>query len=204
MVKTYMVNEMFYSLQGEGARAGTANVFVRLSACNLKCSRDVDGFDCDTEFTSGVAMTGEEIVERARSMLPVTDRPEPAVIVTGGEPLLQLDTDLVARFKAAGFFLAVETNGTLPAPVGIDWVSCSPKTAEHTLKLEHAAELRYVRGALQGIPKPRVKTRHHYLSPAFNADGSIDRDALRTCVALCLANPLWRLSVQQHKLWAVR
>lgn len=108
-------------------------------------------------------------------------------------------------FREAGFGpLCVETNGTKTLPAGLDWVSCSPKTAEHTLALTMADELRYVRHAGMGIPRPAVVAAHHFVSPAFQPDGSLRAEDLRWCVQLVLENPQWRLSVQQHKFWRVR
>lgn len=213
-MKTYKVNEIFYSVQGEGVRAGTPNVFVRLSNCNLRCSRDGEaGFDCDTEFSSGIDLTRDEIVERVCSMLSeagVTDGG--SVILTGGEPALQVDQDLILALKNVRLFVAVESNGTIPLPVGLDWITISPKTAEHTLKQPVARggahkkvdELRYVRHAGQGIPVPSLEAVHLLLSPAFEADGSLSFRSLAHCIDLVKKNPAWRLSVQLHKLWGVR
>lgn len=206
-MKTYMVNEMFYSLQGEGIRAGTPNVFVRFAGCNLTCNRGEHGFDCDTEFTSGVRMTGEEIVAAAFKLIPsITADKFPAVVFTGGEPLLQLDLALLLLFRPV-WHTAIETNGT--QPLGdmlndVDWICVSPKTAEHTLRIERANEVKYVRRAGQGIPKPSVRAEHFLISPAFLPEGSCSRGDLEWCINLCRDNPPWRLSVQQHKGWKVR
>lgn len=197
-MKTYMVNEVFYSIQGEGVRAGTPNTFVRFSGCNLKCRRETHGFDCDTEFVSGVPMTLDELLEEVRSM--AWSR---WVIFTGGEPALQLDQELVNRFKSEGFFLAIETNGTTPLPSGLDWVCVSPKTAEHTLRVLRANEVKYVRRKGQGIPKPVIDAEHFLISPAFQA-GRLDEEDLEWCIALVKENPAWRLSVQLHNLLGVR
>jgi organic radical activating enzyme len=199
-MKTYQVNEVFLSLQGEGHRAGSANVFVRLAGCNLTCSRDSEaGFDCDTEFVSGLPSTAADLLAKCGELAQACR----AVIFTGGEPLLQLDAELVAAFKAAGWMVCVETNGTLPVPDGVDWVSCSPKSAEHTLRAGKVSELRYVRHAGQGIPRPVLAADHFFLSPACGP-GGFDPTDMAHCVALAKANPPWRLSLQQHKLWGVR
>ena len=200
-MKTYRVNEIFYSVQGEGARAGSANVFIRFAGCNLTCNLEEHGFDCDTEFTSGVDMTAEDIAKQAREMGGKCEW----VILTGGEPTLQLDDDLEQELRAQGFSIAIETNGTKLLTVQIDYVACSPKTAEHTLKImRQVDELRYVRNVGMGIPKPKLLARRYYLSPAADADGSINRAALAHCVELCKEHPMWQLSVQQHKMWGVR
>ena len=127
------VNEIFYSLQGEGVRAGTANVFVRFARCNLRCrvGDEHSGFDCDTEFESFREFTPEEILAEARRLAGETWSPgDVGVIFTGGEPALQLTAELVALFRNAGFFTAIETNGTVNvAALGLDWITVSPKSA---------------------------------------------------------------------------
>jgi 7-carboxy-7-deazaguanine synthase len=209
----YAVNEIFLSLQGEGVRAGTPNVFVRFSGCNLSCSkepgpRSPGGFDCDTEFVSGVEMTADEILAEASRLW--ADRAgslrEAAVIFTGGEPLLQLDGELLAAFKVGSWHTAVETNGSIPlvdrSPL-LDWVTVSPKVAEHAVRQLYASEVKYVRGRGQGIPHTRVQAAHRLISPAFDG-GVIRQETLSWCIDLVTRNPEWRLSVQQHKTWGVR
>jgi 7-carboxy-7-deazaguanine synthase len=205
--KRYTVNEIFFSLQGEGARSGTPNVFVRFSGCNMRCDeaageRSPGGFACDTEFESGLPMTGAEITSAALKLAP---KASVGVIFTGGEPGLQLDKALVAAFHKAGFApLCIETNGTVDVSgLGLDWISLSPKVAEHAVRLKSCSELRYVRGNGQGIPKPSVKAARKFISPAFSGD-ALDADTLRWCVDLVKANPDWALSVQQHKTWGIR
>ena len=205
--RRYAVNEIFFSLQGEGARAGTPNLFVRFSGCNLRCDvaegpRSPGGFACDTEFESGTPMTGAEIVTAARKLVPAASV---GVIFTGGEPALQLDKPLVAALRRAGFGpLCIETNGTVDvAPLGLDWVSLSPKVAEHAVRVKTCAEVRYVRGNGQGIPRPSARAERKFISPAF-AGEQLDPETLRWCVDLVKANPGWALSVQQHKTWGIR
>ncbi len=205
--KRYSINEIFFSLQGEGARAGTANVFVRFSGCNMRCdvesgARSPGGFACDTEFESGQAMTGGEIVASALALGP---RPTTGVIFTGGEPALQLDRALVGAFRRAKFApLCIETNGTIDvAPLGLDWISLSPKVAEHAVRVKVCSEVRYVRGLGQGIPNPRARTDRKFISPAFSGD-RLDAATLEWCIGLVKTHPSWALSVQQHKTWGVR
>jgi 7-carboxy-7-deazaguanine synthase len=205
----YRVNEIFTSLQGEGQRVGSVNTFVRFAGCNLQCSRDgPEGFDCDTEFTSGRWLTLEQLVAAATASWDraTSSHERRACILTGGEPMLQVDAALVDALHEARFFVAVETNGTqlLKPGVAVDWVSCSPKTADHTIRIERADEVRVVRHDGQGEPRSPVPADHLFLSPAFGADGQPEPGALRTCVELCKSNPRWRLSVQQHKSWGVR
>ena len=198
--KPYSVNEIFYSLQGEGLRAGSANIFVRFSGCNLQCKRETEGFDCDTEFTSGRRMYAAEIVATCRQIAPHAN----AIILTGGEPSLQVDVPLIAALKKENYFLAIETNGTSALPDGLDWITVSPKTAEHTLRQKIAHEVKYVRAEQQAIPKPSIEAQHFLISPACQADGSYRRADLQWCVDLVKENPKWKLSLQTHKLLQVR
>lgn len=203
MSKRYQVNEVFYSVQGEGVRAGTANCFVRLSGCNLQCNGQQDGEAfapvCDTEFVSGVRMALPELLTRIVATGPVR-----WVILTGGEPGLQVDAELIAALHDANIMVAIETNGTQELPGDIDWITVSPKTAEHTLKITQCNEVKYVRHQGQGIPKTTVKAEHYIISPAFEASGFLDPATLQWCIKLVKENPKWRLSVQQHKTWKVR
>jgi len=189
------VNEIFYSLQGEGARKGSANIFVRLAHCNLTC-----GY-CDTEFESYRELSLEELLsECGRYKCP-------NVVFTGGEPLLQLTEDVATAFKDAGYFVALETNGSERPPKGIDYVAVSPKVAEHVVsqKFEgvHIHELRYVRNRSQGIPRPMVRADHYFLSPEFNGEFP-DRENIEHCIRLVKEHPEWSLSVQEHKLLNIR
>jgi organic radical activating enzyme len=199
VVERYVVNEIFYSLQGEGVRAGTPNFFLRFARCNLACKVETHGFDCDTEFESGRPMTIAEIREEM-TVLSATCR---WVVLTGGEPALQVDRELIDAFHGEGYQLAIETNGSIALPAGIDWVTVSPKVAEHALRQRTAHEVKYVRGYGQAIPRTTVEAEHYLISPAF--DGSeVDPRTLDWCIRLVRQNPPWRLSVQQHKLWQVR
>lgn len=198
-MKRYLVNEIFYSLQGEGVRAGTPNHFLRLSRCNLECKVETHGFDCDTEFESGRWLTLDEIVGELRQLSERCDW----VVLTGGEPALQVDRELIDGLHAAGYKLAIETNGSIELPAGIDWITVSPKVAEHAIRQRVANEVKYVRGHGQATPRTVVQADHHLLSPAFDGD-QLDPRALDWCIRLCKENPPWRLSVQQHKTWKVR
>lgn len=198
-MKTYRINEIFYSIQGEGMRAGSPSLFVRFQGCNLRCRQESHGFDCDTEFVSGTSWTSLEIVAYMKQLAPAC----PWVVLTGGEPAQQLDAHLLEYLHRAGYTLAIETNGTVALPDGIDWITVSPKVAEHVIRQRIANEVKYVRGFGQGIPRTVVKADHHLISPAF--DGSdLDPKTLRWCIDLVKENPTWRLSVQQHKFWSIR
>lgn len=205
-MKHYAVNEVFYSLQGEGIRSGSANVFVRFAGCNLRCNgtQDEQAYQpvCDTEFMSHLPpMAGEELLAAIIS----ADRGKSRnVIFTGGEPALQLDEALLEMVTGAGYYVAAESNGTRALPAAVDWVCVSPKTAEHTLAEQRIDELKYVRPAGMAIPKPRLHAFHYLLSPAFDERGLLTKETLQWCIKLVQDNPKWRLSVQQHKAWAVR
>lgn len=213
----YKINEIFTSLQGEGARAGIAHLFVRFSGCNLRCrSGNGAGFDCDTEFESYTEMTRDELLDAIEAV------PDLPIIFTGGEPLLQLDDYLLDEFRQRQAklgnqcqfrrLLCVETNGTREPPVQIDYIACSPKTAEHTLRIRspHSGrrydvdEIRYVRNVSQGIPRPSLRAEHYFISPAFEPDGTCKQETIDHCISLVTENPEWRLSLQQHKVWGVR
>ena len=198
-MKPYVVNEIFYSLQGEGVRAGTPNLFLRFARCNLTCAVETHGFDCDTEFESGRPLAAEEIVAELRALSPACDW----VILTGGEPALQVDAALVDALHGAGYKLAIETNGSRELPAGLDWITVSPKVAEHAIRQRRAHEVKYVRGYGQAIPRTVVEADHYVISPAFDG-GELDPRTLDWCIRLVRENPPWRLSVQQHKLWKVR
>jgi 7-carboxy-7-deazaguanine synthase len=195
----YLVNEIFYSLQGEGVRAGTPNFFVRLAKCNLACKVETHGFDCDTEFESGRWMTLLEIVEELRQLSEKCDW----IVLTGGEPALQVDREMIDALHAAGYKLAIETNGSIELPAGIDWITVSPKVAEHAVRQKKAQEVKYVRGYGQAVPRTVVEAEHYLISPAFEGE-QLDPRTLDWCIRLCRENPPWRLSVQQHKAWKVR
>ncbi len=198
-MRRYLVNEIFYSLQGEGVRAGTANLFLRFARCNLACTVESHGFDCDTEFESGRPLALEEIAAELAAFAAGCEW----VILTGGEPALQVDRELIDGLHAAGYRLAIETNGSRELPPGIDWITVSPKVAEHALRQRAAHEVKYVRGYGQAIPATVVEAEHYLISPAFDGD-SVDPRTLDWCVRLVRENPRWRLSLQQHKLWNVR
>ena len=139
-MKTYKVNEIFYSVQGEGARTGSANVFVRFSDCNLRCVADGEaGFDCDTEFISGEEIPLDDLLQKIHEVGGQCR----SVIFTGGEPALRVDADLIEKLHASFYYLAIETNGTLSLPAGLDWICVSPKTALQ-MKILHLQSLQTI------------------------------------------------------------
>ena len=204
----YAVKEIFYTLQGEGANAGTPAVFCRFAGCNLWSGREADRADavcrfCDTDFVGtdgaggGRFETPAELVRALGSVLPAGVAP-PLVVCTGGEPLLQLDAPLVEAMHAAGYRVAVETNGTQAPPPGLDWICVSPK-AGAPLVLERGDELKLVFPQAGAEPPAfeRLAFEHFFLQPM---DGPEKARNTRLAVDYCLAHPRWRLSLQSHKL----
>jgi organic radical activating enzyme len=193
------ISEIFYSLQGEGARAGTPTIFIRVQGCKAKDACYASGVKCDTEFESGAEYSLDEL----HTAIAVNKCNE--ITWTGGEPLGQLTDEVVKYFKDKGYYQAIETSGLFPAPDGLDFVCVSPKVAEHVIRknfLEGVDELRYVRHKGQHIPMPSIEAKHYWISP--HSDGNtINRENLNHCIQLCLTHPQWKLSVQQHKLWNI-
>lgn len=194
------ISEIFYSVQGEGSRAGSANVFIRTQGCKTKHACAAYGVACDTEFESGREYTIEQLeIEIAKYGCK-------NIIWTGGEPLDQLTEGVVDFFKIKGYYQSLETSG-LKAPVkGLDYICVSPKVAEHVVEKNFKGfrvhEMRYVRHKGQDIPNPAIQADHYYVSP--HSDGwTINAENLKHCIDLVKKNPIWRLSVQQHKLWNV-
>lgn len=210
---TYSVKEIFYTLQGEGARAGRAAVFLRFSGCNLWSGSEKDRATavcrfCDTDFvgtdgTGGGKFTDASSLARAVfAQWPQSVQGTPYVVCTGGEPLLQLDTALIAALHDQGFEIAIETNGTLLPPPGIDWICVSPK-ADAEQKLKHGDEIKLIYPQ-QGAEPDRYAGqdfRNFFLQPM----DSPARDAnTQAVIAYCMAHPQWRLSLQTHKMTGIR
>ncbi|MDP3278867.1 MAG: 7-carboxy-7-deazaguanine synthase [Deltaproteobacteria bacterium] len=217
---TYAIKECFFTLQGEGAQSGRAAVFLRFTGCNLWSGREADrasarggcGRWCDTDFV-GTDGEGGGRFESAETLANYvqkcwqsvasdaeTPSPERYVVCTGGEPLLQLDTALIEALHARGFAIAIESNGTLPVPPGIDWVCISPK-AGGELVVTEGDELKLV------YPQPEEHmTPEHFGSLRFAnrflqpLDGLLRAKHTAACIAYCRTHPAWRLSVQMHKL----
>ncbi|WIT13394.1 7-carboxy-7-deazaguanine synthase [Paucibacter sediminis] len=206
---TYAVKEIFYTLQGEGAQAGRASVFCRFAGCNLWSGREQDRADavcnfCDTDFVGtdgqggGKFASAEALAEAIASRWPQGQAGKPYVVCTGGEPLLQVDEALIAALHARGFEIAVETNGTQPAPPGLDWICVSPK-ADAEIVLTRGDELKLV--FPQPLARPErfagLQFQHFFLQPM---DSLLQKQHTREAVAYCMAHPQWRLSVQMHKV----
>lgn len=209
---TYSVKEIYYTLQGEGAQTGRAAVFLRFAGCNLWNGAEKDRANatcrfCDTDFVGTDGPQGGKFSDAAslaravRAEWPAGARGTPYVVCTGGEPLLQLDPAAVAAFKAEGFEIGIETNGTLAPPEGIDWICVSPKAdAEQVLKRGNELKLVYPQA---DAPPGRFAGQdftHFFLQPMDGPDRAANTEA---AIAYCLAHPQWRLSLQTHKLLGI-
>jgi 7-carboxy-7-deazaguanine synthase len=211
---TYTVKEIFYTLQGEGANTGRPAVFCRFAGCNLWTGRETDRVDavctfCDTDFVGvgpdgGKFGTADELAAAVRARWPwdAGEGARPLVVCTGGEPLLQLDEPAIEALHAAGFEVAVETNGTRPAPPGLDWICVSPKSTA-TVVLTRGDELKLVFPQPDAPPQrfESLDFRHFFLQPM---DGPHVDENTRAALAYCLAHPRWRLSIQTHKALGIR
>lgn len=232
-VNKYRVKEMFYSLQGEGAQSGRASLFCRFSKCNLWTGREQDRADavcnfCDTDFVGtdgqngGVFETPEALAKAIHDLwntgrqdaggkthTPDNDKVKPYVIFTGGEPLLQLDEALIDEMHLRGFEVGVETNGTRPAPKGIDWLCVSPKAdAEVVLNQCDEIKLVYPQPLAQPERFEHIEARHYFLSPMADHQVIAGRDEkkatnMRLATDYCLAHPQWRLTLQMHKILGI-
>lgn len=212
---SYAVKEIYYTLQGEGAQAGRAAVFLRFAGCNLWSGREEDRAAavcrfCDTDFVGVDGPGGGRFADAGALALAVSAawaaprpaRGRPLVVCTGGEPLLQLDAPLVEALHAEGFEVAVETNGTRTPPAGVDWITVSPKagaalalTSGHELKLVFPQE-----GAAPSLFEG-LAFRSFFLQPM---DGPARAENVAAAARYCLAHPVWRLSLQTHKLIGLR
>ncbi|HLO93932.1 MAG TPA: 7-carboxy-7-deazaguanine synthase [Burkholderiaceae bacterium] len=210
---TYAVKERFYTLQGEGAQAGRPAVFCRFAGCNLWSGREQDRASavcnfCDTDFVGtdgeggGKFATAADLADAVDSLWPRDAQGRrlgrPYVVCTGGEPLLQLDTPLIEALHARGFEIAVETNGTQPAPEGLDWICVSPKAdAEIVLTKGHELKLVYPQPLAMPERFEQLDFQHFFLQPL---DSILQKQHTREAVAYCMSHPQWRLSVQMHKV----
>jgi len=221
----YKVNEIFFTLQGEGAHSGIPAVFVRFSGCNLRCPW------CDTEFSDYTEMTAEQIVAQMKELYDLPNERRKMCVLTGGEPSLQVDKPLIDALHAAGFYICIETNGTHPLPDGIDWITCSPKMIAYPhphphpkgkgekpspLALQKVNEVKVVFTGTYDpeIWRSQLEAEHWMLQPLrYTGDWLIENvdaweddrnDNLDDTVRYILAHPFWRLSVQLHKIAGLR
>lgn len=206
---TYSIKEMFYTLQGEGNQAGRPAVFCRFSGCNLWSGREQDRASaictfCDTDFVGtdgkgGNKFNNAEALARAiDSFWPISHQYNKYVVLTGGEPLLQVDDALIVALHELDFTIAVETNGTITPPKGIDWICVSPKSTAQ-LKITKGDELKLVFPQPDSLPNQfeHLDFKNFYLQPM---DNSNTKNNIEETITYCKSNPKWRLGLQQHKI----
>lgn len=206
---TYSIKEMFYTLQGEGNQAGRPAVFCRFSGCNLWSGREQDRASaictfCDTDFVGTDGQSGdkfknaEALAHAIDSFWPISHQNQKYVVLTGGEPLLQVDAPLILALHKLNFTIAVETNGTITPPSGIDWICVSPKSTAN-LKITKGDELKLVYPQLDSLPSQyeHLDFKHFYLQPMDNTN---TEDNIQGAINYCKNNPKWRLGLQQHKI----
>lgn len=209
IIVIYSVKEVFYTLQGEGAHAGRAAVFCRFSGCNLWSGREADRASavcqfCDTDFVGTEGERGGKFADSealARTIDSLWPQDHPAhkyVVFTGGEPLLQLDAALIASLHAHGFGIAIETNGTLPVPAGVDWVCVSPKMGS-VLQVTRGNEIKVVipQAGQHLADYAALDFAHFFVQPMDGPDLAANT---RLAIQTCKHHPQWRLSLQTHKL----
>ncbi len=195
----YKINEVFFSLQGEGFHTGTPAVFVRFSGCNLRCAF------CDTQHQEGTMMSSQEIVNEVNKY-PIA----PLVVLTGGEPSLFIDEAFVTELKQkTGKKIAIETNGTRLLPGSLDWVTFSPKSAFEGSDLEPCVlkrcdELKVVYLGQDLAQYDGIETKHRFLQPCFCEDETHRKANMKACVEAVMQNPGWRLSLQIHRVLNIR
>jgi len=209
---SYAVKEIFYTLQGEGAHAGRAAVFCRFAGCNLWSGRESDRASaicnfCDTDFVGtdgeggGKFVSADDLAAAIAAFWPAADSGPRFVVCTGGEPLLQLDSPLIEALHRRNFEIAIETNGTLAVPAGVDWVCVSPKAGSQ-LVVESGDELKVVYPqATDPLIYDTLAFRHFFIQPK---DGEGARESLQAAIQFCSQHPRWRLSLQTHKLIGLR
>jgi 7-carboxy-7-deazaguanine synthase len=210
---TYSVKEIYYTLQGEGAQAGRAAVFLRFAGCNLWSGLEKDREHavcqfCDTDFVGTDGPGGGKFADAAQlarevfAEWPDHAKGKPYVVCTGGEPLLQLDKALISALHDVGFEIGIETNGTLLPPPGIDWICVSPK-ADAEQKLMHGDELKLIYPQTGASPERFAGQdfQNFFLQPMDNPDRAANTEG---ATRYCLEHPQWRLSLQTHKLIGIR
>jgi 7-carboxy-7-deazaguanine synthase len=210
---SYQVKEIFYTLQGEGANAGRPAVFCRFAGCNLWSGREADRASavcqfCDTDFVGtdgtlgGKFESAAQLAQCIAAQWPSGDTSHRFVVLTGGEPLLQVDAALVDALHAQQFHIAVETNGSLVAPPGIDWICVSPKAgAPWVQRSGHELKVVWPQTDLDLDVLEAADFHYRYLQPMDNLLRTANTER---CVALCLQRPAWRLSLQTHKITGIR
>jgi 7-carboxy-7-deazaguanine synthase (Cx14CxxC type) len=212
---SYLVKEIFYSIQGEGYYAGRPAVFCRFAGCNLWSGKEEDRKDalckfCDTDFVGcdgpegGKYPSAPQLAKKIRQFWPQKDvkTAKPFLVCTGGEPLLQMDAELISALHEEGLEIAVETNGTIIPPAGIDWICVSPKAGVELLQFcGHELKLVFPQQGAQPEKYANLDFRHFFLQPLDGPELDLNT---RLAVQYCLAHPQWRISLQLHKILGVR
>ena len=203
----YSIKEIYYTIQGEGVHSGKAAIFCRFSGCNLWSGLEKDRSTaickfCDTNFwgtdgSNGGKYSAEELVLFCKSLWPENSTSEPFIVCTGGEPLLQMDDQLITELKDQGFYIAIETNGTVTAPSGIDWICVSPK-ANTELKITEGQELKLVYPQVENTPEDYQHLAFEHFSLQPLDDPNQERNTT-LCINYVKENPQWTLSLQTHK-----
>jgi organic radical activating enzyme len=191
MMKVYRVNDMFYSLQGEGYNTGMASVFVRFAGCNLRCSF------CDTIHADYSEMTAEEIVSGVDDLCKEVQGMKPLIVLTGGEPTLQVDDALIDLMHQKGYKVAMESNGTMQPPLHLDWLTVSPK---ERVVVKRCNELKCLFDETGIVNDFGIEADVYYLQPCDVGNESANQLIVNRCVDYIKAHPHWRLSLQTHKL----
>ena len=193
-MKKYRVNEIFYSLQGEGYNTGRAAVFVRFAGCNLKCPF------CDTAFTRYEELTAEEILAQIANVQHPTlnsKHPSPLIVITGGEPTLQVDEPFIDLLHETGYEVAMESNGTHMPPRNLDWLTISPK---QDVVVKECNELKCIFDMQGEVSDFGIKADYYYLQPCDTGETARNHLIIGQCIDYIKRNPRWRLSLQTHKL----
>ncbi len=209
--KKYKIKEIYYTLQGEGYHTGKPAVFCRFSGCNLWSGREEDRQKaickfCDTDFwgtdgENGGTYTAQELTEKIVSLFPDTGDFDPLIVCTGGEPALQMDEDLINALHFAGIKIAIETNGTIELPEGIDWICVSPKANTEIVVTEgNELKLVYPQKENSPIQYEELNFKHFYLQPLDDANQQMN---IENTILYCLNHPKWKLSIQTHKVLGI-
>lgn len=191
------INEIFYSIQGEGFHAGTPAIFIRFSGCNLKCPF------CDTKHQEGIEMSINDI------LMDIVDYKAGFVVLTGGEPSLQVTSELIEELHNHGYYVATETNGTKELPIGIDWVTCSPKgdweRQGEKIVNRHYNEVKVVNDGKNDVDRwLSISSDNYYLQPCDTGDKDKNQLIIEDTIKKCLDNPIWKISLQTQKILNVR
>ena len=207
----YSVKEIYYTLQGEGFYTGRPSVFLRFTGCNLWSGKEKDRKKaicdwCDTDFIgndgiNGAKYLGSEIIKIIKTLWPKKEQSKPYIVFTGGEPLIQLDNELIERVHKAGFEIGVETNGTMTPPSGIDWICVSPKARSNFI-LKKGNELKVVFPQYEFNPldHENLEFEHFFIQPM---DGLNQKENIRKSEDFVLKYPRWKLSIQTHKILGI-